>query len=184
MCLPPRSSHRYSRMLELSRHEATVLGAPAVGTAHLLLGLVREDRERGAGLLAGVDPDAVRRVLPGPPGPSSGPPPLSVRAGVAVGAAHRRAERRGVPDVEVEDVLAAVLGDPESAAVAALERLGVDVGDLWCRAVAEPDRDREVGDRPARALVRDPRPARAGRVPVRTGVLAAGSRPRRARRPR
>ena len=183
MCLPPRSSRRYSRMLELSRHEATALGAPVVGTAHLLLGLVREDRERGAGLLAGVDPADLRVLLPRAPGPSSGPPPLSVRAGVAVGAAQRRADRRGVPDLEVEDVLAAVLGDPDSAAVAALERLGVDVGDLWCRAVAELDRGQDVDDRSPRALG-DPRSARAGRVPVTAGVLAAGSRPRRARRPR
>ena len=184
MCLPPRSSRRYSRMLELSRQEATALGAPAVGTAHLLLGLAREDRERGAGLLAGVDPDALRRVLPRASGPSSGPPPLSVRAGVVVGAAQRSAARRGVPDLEVEDVLGAVLGDPDSGAVAALERLGVDVGDLWCRAVAGLDRDRDPGDRSPRAVVRDPRPARAPCVPVRTGVLAAESRPRRVRRPR
>jgi ATP-dependent Clp protease ATP-binding subunit ClpC len=184
MCLPPRSSRRYSRMLELSRQEAAALGAPAVGTAHLLLGLAREDRERGAGLLAAVDPDALRRVLPSVPGPSSGPPPLSVRAGVVVGAAQRRAARRGVSDLEVEDVLAAVLGDPDSAAVAALERLGVDVGDLWCRAVTELDRDQAPGDRSPRARVRDARPAHAGYVPVRTGVLAAGARPHRRQRPR
>src|SRR3954452_10394899 len=169
MCLPPRSSRRYSRVLELSRQEATALGAPAVGTAHLLLGLGREERERGAGLLAGGDPDALRMVLPEAPGPSSGLPPLSVRAAVAVGVAQRGAARRGVPDLEVEDVLGAVLGDPDSPAVAALERLGVDVGYLWCRAVAGLEGD--PGDRSPRALVRGPRPARAGRVAVRTGVL-------------
>jgi ATP-dependent Clp protease ATP-binding subunit ClpA len=184
MRLPPRSSRRYSRVLELARHEATALGAPAVGTVHLLLGLVREDRECGAALLAGIDPDALRTLLPRAPWPPSGPPPLSVRAGVAVGAAHRRADRRGAPDLEVEDVLAAVLGDPDCAAVAALERLGVDVGDLWSRAVAELDRDRDVGERPPGALARCRRPARAGCVPVRTGALAGGSRPRRDRRSR
>jgi hypothetical protein len=140
MCLPPRSSSRYSRVLELSRHEATALGAPAVGTAHLVLGLVREDRESGADLLGVVDPDALRALLPRGPWTPSGSLPLSLRAGVAVGGAQRRADRRGAPDLEVEDVLAAVLGDPDCAAVTALERLGIDVGDLWSRAVAALDR--------------------------------------------
>ncbi|MDT7743438.1 MAG: hypothetical protein QOE59_2516 [Actinomycetota bacterium] len=148
MCLPPRRHRRYSRVLDLARQEATRLGAPAVGTAHLVLGLVREDRECGAGLLAGVDPDALRALLPWTPGPPAAPPALSVRAAVAVGVAQRLADRRGAPDLEVEDVLAAVLAAPDCAGVAVLERLGVDVGDLWCRAVAELDRVR-----PPRRLV-------------------------------
>ncbi|NMO91920.1 Clp protease N-terminal domain-containing protein [Actinomycetospora sp. TBRC 11914] len=145
MCLPPRH-RRYTRVLELAGQEATALGAPAIGTAHLVLGLVREDRESGTGLLAGIEPEALRALLPragraGREGRTRPPasPALSLRAGVAVGAAQRRADRHGVPELEVADVAAAVLADPDCAGVALLERLGVDVGDLWCRVAADRD---------------------------------------------
>jgi hypothetical protein len=107
-----------------------------------VLGLVREDREYGAGLLAGVDPDALCALLPWTAGPPTAPPALSVRSAVAIGAAQHLAARRGAQDLEVGDVLVAVLGDPDCAAVAVLERLGIDVGDLWSRALAELDRER------------------------------------------
>lgn len=142
MCLPPRRFRRYTRVLELARQEATTLAAPAVGTAHLVLGLVREDQESGGRLLAGVDPDALRALLPRVRGASpETSPALSLRAGVAVGTAQRLADRRGLPEPEVEGLLAAVLADPDCGGVAVLERLGIDVGDLWCRAVAGLDRE-------------------------------------------
>jgi ATP-dependent Clp protease ATP-binding subunit ClpA len=136
---PTPRRRRYTRVLELARQEATGRGAPTVGTAHLVLGLVREDRETGTGLLAGIDPDALRALLPRAGAPSPSAPALSLRAGLAVGAAQRLADRRGAADLEVADVLAAVLADPDCAGVALLERLGIDVGDLWCRVVADAD---------------------------------------------
>ncbi len=142
MCLPPRRFRRYTRVLELARQEATTLAAPAVGTAHLVLGLVREDQESGDRLLADVDPDALRALLPRVRGASpETSSALSLRAGVAVGTAQRLADRRGLPEPEVEGLLAAVLADPDCGGVAVLERLGIDVGDLWCRAVAKLDRE-------------------------------------------
>jgi ATP-dependent Clp protease ATP-binding subunit ClpA len=156
MCLPPRRFRRYTRVLELARQEATTLAAPAVGTAHLVLGLVREDQESDGRLLAGVDPDALRALLPRVRGASTSSA-LSLRAGVAVGTAQRLADRRGLPEPEAEGLLAAVLADPDCGGVAVLERLGIDVGDLWCRAVAELDREAA----PSIAL------GRGGRVSVR-----------------
>ncbi|HEY2193387.1 MAG TPA: Clp protease N-terminal domain-containing protein [Actinomycetospora sp.] len=141
MCLPPPRLRRYARVLGLARHEATSLGAPALGTEHLLLGLVREGRESGARLLAGVDPDPLRALLPRAPWSPAAPPALTTRAAMAVGAAQREADRRGLPGLEVEGLLVAVLADQQSAAVAVLERLGIDVADLWSCAVVEVGRD-------------------------------------------
>jgi ATP-dependent Clp protease ATP-binding subunit ClpC len=147
MCLPPRRTDghhradRHRRAVALARDEAAALAAPALGTEHLLLGLVREERGSRRGVLAGVDPDALRALLPRPrwAGRRAGP---SRRAVAALASARRLAHRRGEDDAGVEHLLAAVLGDPDCAAVVALERLGIDVGDLWSRAVAELDHDR------------------------------------------
>jgi ATP-dependent Clp protease ATP-binding subunit ClpA len=135
MRLIPRQTDRFMRAVQLADHEARVLAAPALGTEHLLLGLVVEEREHG-GALVGMAPDDLRALLPrahrGP-----GAPTLSRRAVAALGAARRLADSREDRDVGADHLLAAVLGDPDCAAVAALERLGVDVGDLWSRTVAD-----------------------------------------------
>jgi ATP-dependent Clp protease ATP-binding subunit ClpC len=147
MCLPPRRTdghhraERHRRAVALARDEAAALAAPALGTEHLLLGLVREERASPRGVLAGVDPDALRALLPRARRASTRLQ-LGRRAVAALESARRLANRRGEDDAGVEHLLAAVLGDPDCAAVAALERLGIDVGDLWSRAVAELDRDR------------------------------------------
>ncbi len=141
MCLPPRRPSRYGRALAHARDEATTLAAPALGTEHLLLGLVREERASRGRVLASVDPDDLRALLPRSRPPSR-PPRRAVfsrRASATVEAARRLAHRRGVPEVGADHLLVALLGDPDCAAVAALERLGIDVGDLWSRAVAELD---------------------------------------------
>lgn len=165
MCLPPPPLRRYARVLGLARHEAMSLGAPALGTEHLLLGLVREGRESGDRLLSGVDPDGLRALLPRARRSLAAPPALTTRAAMAVGAAQREADRRGLSELEVEGLLVAVLADQQSAAVAVLERLGIDVADLWTRAVV--------------ALRHDPVPPvrlrRRGRVCVRE-VGVSGSR--------
>jgi ClpA/ClpB-like protein len=59
MCLPPRRTDRQRRALALARDEAAALAAPALGTEHLLLGLVREERASGGVVLCGVDPDVL-----------------------------------------------------------------------------------------------------------------------------
>lgn len=132
----PRQTDRFTRAVQLADHEARILAAPALGTEHLLLGLVVEEREHGGALLVGMAPDDLRALLPrahrGP-----GAPTLSRRAVAALGAARRLADSREDRDVGADHLLAAVLGDPDCAAVAALERLGVDVGDLWSRTVAD-----------------------------------------------
>ncbi|MEJ2868431.1 Clp protease N-terminal domain-containing protein [Actinomycetospora sp. OC33-EN08] len=128
MRLTPRSS----RSLDLARREALGLGAAEIGTAHLLLGLAEEGRESGDPLLADVDPDRVRGLLP--LRRRAGAPPLSPCAAASLAAAARRA-RGGA--VDVAHLLAAVLGYPSSSAVGVLERLGLDAGHLWVRAGAD-----------------------------------------------
>jgi ATP-dependent Clp protease ATP-binding subunit ClpC len=152
MCLPPRRTDRHRRALALARDEAAALPASALGTGHLLLGLVREEGASGGGVLSGVDPDGIRALLPRARR-VPGPPRSTRRAVTALASARRSARRRGEDDAGVEHLLVALLEDPDCAAVAALERLGVDVGDLWCRAVAELDRDRDAGVRPPGVLV-------------------------------
>lgn len=126
MRLTPRSS----RALDLARAEAADLGAPGIGTAHLLLGLVREGHGSGDPLLADVDPERVRGLLPLRP-PDGRSRPLSPGAAAALTVA-ARAAAGGRTDVA--HLLAAVLTHPTSGAVEVLERLGVDPGHLWVRA--------------------------------------------------
>ncbi|MDL5155377.1 Clp protease N-terminal domain-containing protein [Actinomycetospora termitidis] len=127
-----RLTSRSSRSLDLARLEALGLGAVEIGTAHLLLGLAREGRENGDPLLADVDPDRVRGLLP-MRGGDVGSPPLSpcAAASLAVAARHAAGGR-----VDVTHLLAAVLTYPSSTAIGVLERLGVDAGHLWVRATA------------------------------------------------
>ncbi|MCD2192607.1 hypothetical protein LQ327_04290 [Actinomycetospora endophytica] len=136
-----RQTDRFTRTVQLARDQAADLAAPALGTEHLLLGLVLEDRETGGGPPVGVDPDDLRALLPRRQ-PAADVPPFSRRAVAALDAARRLADGRADRGVGPDHLLAAVLGDPDCAAVAALERLGVDVGDLWSRAVAD------LGSRP------------------------------------
>ena len=141
MCLPPRRPDRCGRALAHARDEATASAAPALGTEHLLLGLVREERATRGRVLAGVDPDDVRALLPRRRPRSRSRTGISRRATAVLSSARRLADRCGAGEVGADHLLVALLGDPDCAAVAALERLGIDVGDLWSRAVAELDRD-------------------------------------------
>jgi ATP-dependent Clp protease ATP-binding subunit ClpC len=136
MRLTPRPTDRFTRAVQLADDEARVLAAPALGTEHLLLGLVGEERESGGCLLVGVAANDFRALLPRVHGTPAAPT-LSRRAVAALAAARRLADAREDRDVGADHLLAAVLGDPDCAAVAALERLGVDVGDLWSCAVAD-----------------------------------------------
>ncbi|HEY2221006.1 Clp protease N-terminal domain-containing protein [Actinomycetospora sp.] len=147
MRLTHRQTARFTRAVQLARREAMALAAPALGTEHLLLGLAREERESGRGPLEPVDPDDLRALLPrSHPAPEAESPPFSRRAIAALAEARRLADARGDLVVGADHLLAAVAGDPDCAAVAALERLGVDVGDVWSLAVADLGRDR--GPRP------------------------------------
>ncbi|GAA4850877.1 hypothetical protein GCM10023201_49350 [Actinomycetospora corticicola] len=138
-----RLTSRSSRSLDLARSEAVGLGAEGIGTAHLLLGLVREGRERADPLLADVDPERVRGLLPMRV-PDGGSLPLTPGAAAALTVAARDV---GGARVDVAHLLAAVLTHPSSDAVGVLERLGIDPGHLWARA-------RSVASAPIPLLVR------------------------------
>jgi hypothetical protein len=104
-----------------ARQEAAALGAPALGTEHLLLGLTRLAGTRVAGTLAAADVtgEAVRRAL-ATIEPEPGGPPFTDPARAAL----QEALRDGV-SLEPEHVLRAVLRRESCGALRALDALGV-----------------------------------------------------------
>jgi hypothetical protein len=114
-----------------ARQEAQALGAPALGTEHVLLGLTRLAGTRTAGALAalGVTGDAVHRVLPD----------LALEPGAPFTVPCRAALQdalRDRPVLEPEHVLAALLRQDPSNALRALRALEVEPPAL--RAALEP----------------------------------------------
>jgi ATP-dependent Clp protease ATP-binding subunit ClpC len=84
-------SPRAKKTLELSLREALQLGHNYIGSGHILLGLIREERGTAAKVLSelGVELEAARNLVGDPgehaesqsPSPGVGPGPLSVVAG-------------------------------------------------------------------------------------------------------
>jgi hypothetical protein len=105
-----------------ARQEAAALGAPALGTEHLLLGLARLGGTRVAGVLAGLDVtgEGVRQVL-ATLAPEPGGPPFTVPARAALQEA-----LRGRASLEPEHVLFAVLRQDGCGALRALDAMGVE----------------------------------------------------------
>jgi hypothetical protein len=103
-----------------ARQEAAALGAGALGTEHLLLGLTRLAGTRTAGALngLGVTAESVHRVLPElEPEPGA---PFTVPCRAALQEA-----LRDRPGLEPEHVLAALLRQDGCCALRALAELGV-----------------------------------------------------------
>jgi hypothetical protein len=115
-----------------ARQEALALGAGALGTEHLLLGLTRLGGTRAAGALAALDVtgEAVHRALTALE-PEPGGPPFTVPCRAALQEALR--DRAGL---EPEHVLLALLREEGCGAVRALAALGVEPAAV--RASLEP----------------------------------------------
>jgi transposase-like protein len=121
------------RAIQFAREEAKRLGQPAVGTEHILLGILRCDDSLAAKALAaeGVTLDAARGCLqstmPGlPPSELERPAEehaVSAHARRIIEGSRREAIRRGENRICAEHLLRALFADSRNGAVQTLEEL-------------------------------------------------------------
>lgn len=128
-----RFTERAQKVLYLAQDEARRLGHPAVGTEHLLLGLLREGEGIAARSLQalGVDLDKVRKevekiVAPGElrPGEEVG---LTPRAKKVLELAHEEGRRQGVSYVGTEHILLGLIREGEGVAARVLIAQGLSL---------------------------------------------------------
>ena len=126
-----RFKERAQKVLFLARDEARRLGHPAVGTEHLLLGLLREGEGIAARSLQalGVNADKVRKevekiVAPGKPGfgEEIG---LTPRAKKVLELAQEEGRRQGVSYVGTEHILLGLIREGEGVAARVLVNQGL-----------------------------------------------------------
>ena len=125
-----RFTQRAQHVLFLAGEEAKVLGHPAIGTEHILLGLLRENEGIGAKALInlGLDLNTVRRtvtelVSPGHATPSKNS--ITPRAKRVMELANDEALRWGVNYVGTEHLLLGLVREGEGVAAQVLIDLGV-----------------------------------------------------------
>jgi hypothetical protein len=152
--------------------EARALGHAAIGTEHILLGLLHEEQgvpARALGAL-GIDFTAARnvvtRTLGGAEVPAIGQLPFTPAAQRALERALPEAIRRGGADVEPEHVLLALVSDPTAGATAVLLALGPALEDI------RRELDSIVGPAPAPAP--SPAPGRHDPPPGHEYLAASG----------
>jgi ATP-dependent Clp protease ATP-binding subunit ClpC len=126
-----RFTERAQKVLFLARDEARRLGHPAVGTEHLLLGLLREGEGIAARSLKalGVDVDKVRQevekiVSPGKPGLGE-EIGLTPRAKKVLELAQEEGRRQGVSYVGTEHILLGLIREGEGVAARVLVNQGL-----------------------------------------------------------
>ena len=117
----------------LAAGEARSLGHAAIGTEHLLLGLLRAPETEAAqalfslGVALGATRSVVRRIL-GWGEPSEGQMPLTAEAQHALRLALSEASRWG--EVGPDDILRALVAEPETGAALILLELGATPGEV------------------------------------------------------
>jgi hypothetical protein len=122
------------RSIQFAREEAKRLGQPAVGTEHILLGILRCQGSHAVSALnaEGVTLEAARGCLkttmPGvPPSATSSPDDdresVSAHARRILAGSKREARRRGDAYIGVEHLLMALLSDSRNGAVQTIEEL-------------------------------------------------------------
>jgi hypothetical protein len=136
------------RAIQFAREEAKRLGQPAVGTEHILLGILRcEDGLAAKALNAeGVTLEAARGCLqstmPGlPPSELERPADehaVSAHARRIIEASRREAMRRGDSHIGAEHLLLALLADSRNGAVQTLEELRATPGRVERQLEHEP----------------------------------------------
>jgi ATP-dependent Clp protease ATP-binding subunit ClpC len=128
-----RLSPRAKRVLEESRQEASSLGAAAVCTQHVLLGILRQEDCCAAKILTdlGFDYEEIRRRIefitgfPAREGTSSQSLNLSPRMNHALDLAGHDATRRGHTEVGTIHLLVSLLRTREGLVVTVLETAGL-----------------------------------------------------------
>ncbi|GFN22822.1 ATP-dependent Clp protease ATP-binding subunit [Thermanaeromonas sp. C210] len=127
-----RFTERAHRVLRLAQEEARHLNHPAVGTEHLLLGLLRDGDSVAARALTalGVNLKAVRAEIRKIIRPGEGPPAgelgLTPRAKRVLELAQEEARRQGVNYVGTEHILLGLLEEGEGLAAQVLSDLKLD----------------------------------------------------------
>ena len=166
------------RSIQLAREEAKRLGQPAIGTEHLLLGILRCQQSHAAVALntLGVTHQAasarMQPTMPGIPQSSVSPPRpaadheggVSPHARRIVKGSLREALKRNADHIDVEHLLLALLTDSRNGAVQTLEALNVTPAQIRRQleqtpaALAGPESPSDGPDRPLGELP-DPLPS-------------------------
>lgn len=125
-----RFTQRAQHVIYLAREEAKVLGHPAVGTEHLLLGLIRENEGIGAKALInlGLDLNTVRKTVTDLVSPGHDYPKersITPRAKKVIELANDEALKWGVNYVGTEHILLGLVREGEGVAAQVLTDLGV-----------------------------------------------------------
>ncbi|HSK60615.1 MAG TPA: Clp protease N-terminal domain-containing protein [Actinomycetospora sp.] len=175
MDLTSRQTERVTRVFLLAEQETARSGHTRLGTVHLLLALVRDERDHGGGLLAGLDLEQARAETAayGVGYRDPGYRPLSPGAVAAIAAALREAD--GAPDatVGVRHLLLGVLADDTEDAARILRALHIDVDGVVV--AARRDLEADTSPRPHAAAV--PVVSQLDRVVAALGRLGRASTP-------
>jgi ATP-dependent Clp protease ATP-binding subunit ClpA len=133
------------RVVVLSQEEARSLGHAQIGTEHLLLGLVHEQRSEVTGVLVelGVDvravQHAVRAVVGRGAGPSPSHLPFSRQAKKSLELALRECMQLGDREIRPIHIMLGLLRVGDGVAVTVLTRQGVELEDVRLIAKRPPE---------------------------------------------
>jgi len=126
-----RLTERAQRVIRLAQEEMRALKHPAVGTEHLLLGLISEGQGVAARALAnlGVDGEKVKEEIVSLIGEGDFPSPselvLTPRAKKVLELAYEEARQQGVGYIGTEHILLGIVREGEGVAARVLANLGV-----------------------------------------------------------
>lgn len=121
------------RVVFFARYEASNFGTPYIGTDHLLLGILREDKALVGQVLLNVDyesayQDVTNRVGPKKKNiPTSADLPLAEDAKRVLAYAAEEAERLGVKHIGTEHLLLGLVREAKFPSAEFLGRFGIDV---------------------------------------------------------
>jgi len=134
-----RFTERSRQVVVLAQDEARMLNHDHIGTAHLLLGLMREEAGVAARVLheAGLDVAVVREQVHGVVGEGDGAfggqIPFSPGAKAALEAGLRESLSVGHNFIGTEHILLGLIREPEPQLAAVLAGAGADIGELVAR---------------------------------------------------
>jgi hypothetical protein len=135
------ATERARRVVAMAEEEAQALGSHYIGTEHLLLGLLREERGRAAEMLRrfGLTTERVRTQITRTVGQSEGAPAAQPRLTPAARRTFARAtgalSLQGDELVDTEHVLLGLVQDGEGLAARVMGELDVDPGEVRRQAI-------------------------------------------------